>query len=612
MRNLYFNRALAGGLLGENHRTEHDERAQPTSSPSSFPRNPQLSATESPNSDPWQYGIKEEFARLNLLTLTRVAIALTALLVIMLDGEETDPFRFLTLVSLSFYTVFAIAYHFLAYHRTSPLGADQFLLHCFELGLFTLLSALTPAIDHSVFSAGLLFSIFSVSLQHGSAMGRRFLIASLSLLLLLLFLSAADVMRFGLKPQLPRYLVNCFFIFVAGYAVAYWGGTLRDSGRRAILLKNIARLSNPRFGVERTLGLIIDQLRQFYGARRCLLVMQERGNEVYILQQAERGNPTLSLRQQTVPAEVGRQLLALPPAQAFVHKRRLFAKHSVVLAFDTVRARQIESSGEEEQRLADLLQSASLLSLPLNFSHGTTGRLYICSPKNYLFSKKDITFMMSAASHFIPVVENVRLVDRLASDAANHERSRLARDIHDSTVQPIIGLKLGLMGVRQKLNGGQSNVAGDIERLLQLTENELTDLRRYVRNLKESESVNWGLASAVESFAQRFKDETGIEVRVTADDELTISDRLAAEAFQLVAEALSNIRRHTPSTEAHINMACRYQHFILQVQNKRAPGATAADFKPRSISERTESLGGICRVVQGADGFTNLHISIPL
>ncbi|MEJ7712240.1 MAG: hypothetical protein WKF84_20860 [Pyrinomonadaceae bacterium] len=148
--------------------------------------------------------------------------------------------------------------------------------------------------------------------------------------------------------------------------------------------------------------------------------------------------------------------------------------------------------------------------------------------------------------------------------------------------------------------------------MLQLTENELVSLRGLVQSLKEGGSDNRGLCSAVERFVHRFNEETGINVQVTADSDLIVSDRLAAEVFQLVAEALSNIRRHTQATEAFISMICRNHHFILQVWNKRGEGVLATNFRPRSICERSESLGGQCRVLQSKDGSTHLHISIPL
>ena len=67
--------------------------------------------------------------------------------------------------------------------------------------------------------------------------------------------------------------------------------------------------------------------------------------------------------------------------------------------------------------------------------------------------------------HVTPVLENIRLVDRLASEAAEYERQRIARDIHDGMIQPYIGLQLGLAAIRQKIERGNNDVGHDVREL---------------------------------------------------------------------------------------------------------------------------------------------------
>lgn len=70
---------------------------------------------------------------------------------------------------------------------------------------------------------------------------------------------------------------------------------------------------------------------------------------------------------------------------------------------------------------------------------------------------------MQLIEHVLPVIDNIRLVDRLASAAAEEERRRIARDLHDRIVQPYIGLQLGLAAVRQRL-ATAGEVTADVDR----------------------------------------------------------------------------------------------------------------------------------------------------
>jgi len=215
------------------------------------------------------------------------------------------------------------------------------------------------------------------------------------------------------------------------------------------------------------------------------------------------------------------------------------------------------------------------------------------------------------------VVEVARASERtlaraLEIEAATRERERLARDIHDSVIQPYIGLQIALGAIDQKLEAGDANVGGDIKRLREQVGMAIGDLRSYVRGLNapgEHESV---LLGSLRRFAATFAEATGIAVDVRAADDLRLNDRLAAEVFQMVAEGLSNVRRHTQAARVTIDLAQRDDHLVVQIADEGTPGSPPTRFTPRSLTERAAALGGRASVErQGADG-TRVVIEIPL
>src|SRR5262249_12277208 len=188
--------------------------------------------------------------------------------------------------------------------------------------------------------------------------------------------------------------------------------------------------------------------------------------------------------------------------------------------------------------------SRPFLSVPLSFPNRISGRISLMVNARRAFDESDVRFLKQAVDQVLPLVDNISLVNQLASAAAEEERRKIARDIHDSVIQPYVGLQIGLAGLREKLAASGSELSGDMERLMEVTNRGMADLRRQVATLKEKGEREGSLLPAVWRFATRFSEATGIAVQVEAEADIQVEDRLAAEAFQMVAEGLSNVRRH--------------------------------------------------------------------
>jgi signal transduction histidine kinase len=91
---------------------------------------------------------------------------------------------------------------------------------------------------------------------------------------------------------------------------------------------------------------------------------------------------------------------------------------------------------------------------------------------------------------------------------------------------------------------------------------------------------------------------------------LTLNDRLTAEVFQMTAEALSNVHRHTESRNARVRLGIIENSLELTVEND-TNGNLPARFTPISIFERAEALGARTEVVC-QHGKTIVRVEVPL
>lgn len=193
------------------------------------------------------------------------------------------------------------------------------------------------------------------------------------------------------------------------------------------------------------------------------------------------------------------------------------------------------------------------------------------------------------------------------------ERQKISRDVHDSAVQPYIGLKLALEALARKVPPDHP-LYKDIARLVDMTSREIAGLRRYVKGLKGQRGpARETLGSVLRVHAARFAELYDIKITVEIGEEAEINAAFADDVAHILGEAMSNIRRHTNASFARVKLSCDRQKLALEIVNPRDRGAALnVLFRPRSISERALALGGQCKVETGSGRYTVVSIEIPL
>jgi signal transduction histidine kinase len=536
----------------------------------------------------------------------RLLLALSALLIIYIDPSEPDRFVAVTYATLALYSLYSgVLYYGASTGRTVlPSGEAHWVDVCWYLVLIALSSG-----TNSVFFFFFFFAIMTAAFRKGYVEGMRVTAASVMLFTVVGFMTTPHETEF----ELNRYLLRPLYLGVLGYMISFWGGSEITFKRRLALLKEVNTLSNPRFGVDQTVGLILERVRRFYEADVCALVTAEGDPPTHFMRQADPRHPERATRPQPLSEEVRASLLALHPDYAVVFDRRpvWWRRDAACFALDTARGERAHDTADTCEALADLLETKAFVSVPVRRRAETVGRLFLTS-RTHSFGRGEIEFLRQLLEHIAPVIENVQLLDSLATEAAEQERRRLSLDIHDSAIQPYIGLRMGLEALRRKALP-DNPLRGEIDTLYEQASASLSDLRGFVRGMKGDGPGARGdvLLPALCRQADKFGGLYGIRVEVNAGPEIVVSDRLAAEVFQIVREGLTNVRRHTRSQSARVNVRRAGQHLFVSVENERPGDEPAADFTPRSITERAAALGGRARVEQTEES-TTVTAEIPL
>jgi signal transduction histidine kinase len=480
--------------------------------------------------------------------------------------------------------------------RQRPVAHSKW-LHWLDVAWYTAFVALTGG-SQSMLFLFFFFAILSSSFRWGFDEGARVTMTATAL-----FVTTAFWV--DTTADWPRLLLRSSFLLVLGYISAHWGESIVALNRRLALLRDVSQLSNPRFGVDHTMTRVLDTTRAFFSAKSCVLILRDKETGACHVRSIQAGRSKQSVHAEAISTETAEPLLALAPQKLVIYQRSRWPDWLM----SRLPSQPATDIGED---LTDLLEGNGFFSAPVSLRH-SEGRLYVVTDK-HPGSKADALFLSHIVAQAFPVIENIELVDRMASEAASQERQKIALDIHDRAVQPYIGLTLGLSAVRNKVEPSHP-LSAEIDKLSSMARQAIEDLRHYAGSFRQNKGQRKThdpiYTTALQQQTDQVKALYGVDIAVEAAPNLQINDRMAAEVLQIVREGLSNICRHTLAQCGALRLQRSAGWLHIQIENAGASGPVPA-FSPRSITERVASLGGLVRVHSDADGFTSVQIQIPV
>ena len=517
------------------------------------------------------------------------------------DPERQHPQAALrTLVTLLFAIYAAWLYWRTVHDKTSQEGR---IVYWIDALWYLAISAMTGG-PGSHFFFFLSFPMLFVSLRWGFRPGMAMTIFVSGMLW------ASGILRSGTGAALLN--VEVFLppagLLLLGYLMAMWANSDLAVNRRLLALKGFNALFSPRFNIEQMIDHVVRHLATLHPVNKFVLVLLEADRPPKVF----RADLPEAMYQVSDAVAAGIQSVVseLDVNDTVIYSGKSRLRSAEIYSSNSNPATQ-KSQMTHASLIADRLRCAGFGCLQFPLRQGGSARLIVWSDK-HPFESVDLPFLHQLSEQLAPRIENVQLLDRLAGEIADAERQKISRDIHDSAIQPYIGLKFGLEALARKIPP-ESPISSDIGRLVEMATSEITELRTFVKGLRgEEDPGRAALVPALRRQAARFSELYGIAVAVESPGELRIGDALANEAFHIVSEALSNVRRHTSARSACIKLACDHQLFTLRISNPCGPGTAGKLFTPHSIAERTLALGGACRVTTETDGDTEVTVEIPL
>lgn len=213
------------------------------------------------------------------------------------------------------------------------------------------------------------------------------------------------------------------------------------------------------------------------------------------------------------------------------------------------------------------------------------------------------------------IQDNLRTYALKVSQAQENERKRIARELHDDTVQALVAVTRNL----EALAEGTSDMSADDirEQVRELTRG----VRRFSQELRPSVLDDLGLIPALKWLANDLAQNYGVHVdMITKGSPLQLSPEVELILFRIVQESLSNVRKHSGATEANVTVRFSDTQLVVTVEdNGRGFSisaveelATAGKLGLLGIKERAELLGGTFDIKSGPGRGTTLVVTLPI
>lgn len=144
------------------------------------------------------------------------------------------------------------------------------------------------------------------------------------------------------------------------------------------------------------------------------------------------------------------------------------------------------------------------------------------------------------------------------------ERKRLARELHDDTLQSLIALNQRIMMARRQT--AQEELRETLSEIESMLAKTMQELRRLTRALRPIYLEDLGLVSALESLAQETSESANIPIAFQSEGiERRLSDSVEIALYRISQEAMSNISRHARATKAEITISYNDTVLVLKI-----------------------------------------------
>lgn len=224
-----------------------------------------------------------------------------------------------------------------------------------------------------------------------------------------------------------------------------------------------------------------------------------------------------------------------------------------------------------------------------------------------------LALMEAFAEQLAVAIDNARWFSRIGTLAAERERSRIARDLHDS-----VGQSLALVGFELD-RAAKSRTEGEVRRQLhdlrETVRSVMSDLRETLYDLRTDVSEEFSLSSALLDFVDRVGRRSGLRISTTVDAPLRLPLAVEREFWRIAQEAVTNVERHADAKSLALVWTTHENGAVLCVTDDGQGMASGDHRRPGGygllgMQERADAVGALLAVTSAPGAGTEVRVTL--
>ena len=260
-----------------------------------------------------------------------------------------------------------------------------------------------------------------------------------------------------------------------------------------------------------------------------------------------------------------------------------------------------------------------VLGLPLVTGQGPVGVLVVDAVAR---PARDTGRLLQAIADQVALaLRTARLSATGREHAVLEERTRLAREIHDTLAQQLTAIVLQLEAAETLIERGSDRAESSVSIAHELARSALQEARRSVWNLRPAPLAATGVVGAIEREVRAVEERSGISARFTSravPRHPSLQPAAEVALLRIVQEALANVVRHSGATHVDVTLRAMGEELMLTVRDDGVGFEPAGEpsrqdcFGLEGMRERVGLAGGTLVVVSAPGKGTEVTARVPL
>jgi nitrate/nitrite-specific signal transduction histidine kinase len=258
-----------------------------------------------------------------------------------------------------------------------------------------------------------------------------------------------------------------------------------------------------------------------------------------------------------------------------------------------------------------------IVGVPLCVKGKLVGAFELATNQPREFSAEELSLLAAIGQQTGIAVENARLYDQAEQSAAVAERTRLARELHDSVTQSLYSVTLYAEAAATLLMQGDHQTAADHLRELRDTAQEaLREMRLLIFELRPLALEKMGLAAALQARLDAVEGRGGLKIELQVEGTEQLPRVVQQELYHIAQEALNNVLKHADAQHVRVQLRFSAEGACLEVQDDGAGFDTANPPKGRmglaGMRERAQKIGAELEIASAPGRGTRVSLQVRL